>query len=175
MVGRSKRSAITILNSRDFSLPMRTIFPIVLSVLTLVFSGCGPGSNEPPTVSVKGTVTLGGKPLEGANVYYFSEQYSSAGKTDAAGVYELTKGALPGENTVYISKISVPEGALADSDGGVDEGQLMAMAGDPALARSKSGPKEIVPVKYSDPSKTELTITVPESGTEAADFALEAK
>ena len=150
------------------------LIPIVLIGLTVFCVGCGSPSNETPTVGVRGAVTMGGKPLEGANVYFINGQYSSSGKTDAEGVYELSGGTVAGENIVYITKLSIPEGA-AGSDGAIDEGQLMAMAGDPSVAHSKAGPKQLLPAKYSDPGKTELTFAVPESGTDAADFSLDAK
>lgn len=172
MTGREKRPVIAVLFSRQGSSMRFT--NIVLIGLTVICVGCGSPTDQTPTVGVKGTVTLGGKPLEGADVYFINGQYSGSGKTDATGVYTLSGGAVTGENTVYISKLSVPEGA-AGSDGAIDEGQLMAMAGDPSVSNSKTGPKQLVPAKYSDPGKTELKFAVPDSGAEAADFALDAK
>lgn len=148
---------------------------VLLMLLAVACAGCGSPSAGPSTVSVQGTVTLDGKPVEGADVCFINGQFSSTAKTDAAGVYELAGGAIPGPNTVYISKLSIPEGAMAGMEGAIDEGQMMAMAGDPALARSKKGPKQLLPPRYSDPGKTELTVAVPEAGIQAADFALKSK
>ncbi|QDS89582.1 hypothetical protein EC9_37820 [Rosistilla ulvae] len=150
-------------------------YNVIMMLVAAACAGCGSPSTGPSTVSVQGTVTLDGKPVEGADVYFISGQFSSSAKTDAAGVYDLVGGAIPGPNTVYISKLSIPAGAMAGIDGAIDEGQMMAMAGDPALARSKSGPKQLLPPRYSDPGKTELKVSVPDAGGEAIDFGLESK
>ncbi|QDV69936.1 hypothetical protein Poly24_36540 [Rosistilla carotiformis] len=150
-------------------------FNVILILLALLCAGCDSSSTGPATVSVQGTVTLDGAPVEGANVYFINGQFSSSAKTDASGAYVLSEGAIAGPNTVYISKLSIPEGAMVGADGAIDEGQMMAMAGDPALANSKSGPKELLPARYSDPGKTELNLSVPEEGSEAANFELVSK
>lgn len=73
--------------------------------------GCG-GQSYPPTSPVSGTVTLDGKPVEGATVTFVpndSKLRPAAGVTDSSGKYTLTSfrsgdGAMPGEYKVTVSK-----------------------------------------------------------------------
>lgn len=75
----------------------------------LLLAGCG--GSGPELGKVKGTVTLGGQPLEEAEVTFQPTAKGtapSAGTTDADGRYELmytfdTKGAVPGEHIVTIT------------------------------------------------------------------------
>ncbi len=55
--------------------------------------------------TVAGTVTLGGKPLADAEVYFYTDKFTGFGKTNAEGKYILAQGAAIGPNKVYISKI----------------------------------------------------------------------
>lgn len=141
-------------------------------------SGCGGGgSGGPKTVRVSGTVTLQGKPLEGASVYFMSEKFSGFGKTNAEGHYELVQGAIPGTNKVYISKLELPAGVILDPEAGMDLEQLKAAAAgaenDQSAGGAKTkGPKEFVPEEYSNPQKSKLTFPVPPEGTTSADFRL---
>lgn len=80
-----------------------TFFGIAIALLLCV-PGCG-GSDFPRTAPVSGTVTLKGKPIEGAEVYFVHEKLVAMATTDKDGHYELVQGAVPGENKVYFSKI----------------------------------------------------------------------
>ncbi|GDY10035.1 hypothetical protein LBMAG52_35210 [Planctomycetia bacterium] len=144
-----------------------------------MLSGCGSGggSDGPKTARVSGTVTVQGKPLEGASVYFMSEKFSAFGKTNAEGHYELVQGAVPGDNKVYISKLELPPGVKLDPEAGIDLEQLKAAAAgaenDPSGKGPKiQGPKELVPEEFSNPQKSKLTFPVPAGGTTSADFRL---
>ena len=87
----------------------------IFVILTL--AGCG-GNSE--LASVTGTVTLDGKPLEGAQVVFAptSSGATAYGRTDAKGRYEMMfsdseKGAWLGENIVRISTEDVGTGDSA--------------------------------------------------------------
>ena len=147
----------------------------MLSAACVAVSGCVPSSNGPETVPVAGVVMMNGQPVEGATVQFIAGQFSSSGLTDPEGKFSLDPGAIVGENKVLISKLSVPAGMSAGPDGEIDEGQLMAMAGDPAMAASKNAPKQLIPSQYSDPAQATLLFVVPEEGSQSADFALDAK
>jgi hypothetical protein len=89
----------------------RTIWTLCLAT-TLV--GCG-GNDD--LASVRGKVTLDGKPLEGAQVVFapVSEGATSYGRTDSSGNYVMMfsdkdKGAWLGENVVRISTEDVGTG-----------------------------------------------------------------
>jgi hypothetical protein len=140
----------------------RSALMFVVFVLTaVVTSGCGGGSKV-ETAKVSGTVQLDGKPLDGAEVNFVAEEYAGIATTDSSGNFELE--AQPGENTVFISKY---EGA----DPSFDETMISESdTGGPA-----EGPKQMVPEKYSDASKTELKFTVPDDGSTDANFDLSTK
>ena len=80
---------------------------LALALASLLIAGCG---SESDLAKVKGKVTLGGQPLEGATVTFQPTEDGgapSAGQTDAKGRYTLmftfdTPGVQPGEHSVSI-------------------------------------------------------------------------
>jgi hypothetical protein len=82
------------------------------AILLTILVGCG-GSNGPKLFKVSGKVTLDGKPLPDAQIWFLpilkaNEQLrSAAATTDSAGYYSLyssdRRGALPGTYKVTIS------------------------------------------------------------------------
>lgn len=131
----------------------RNVLQVVVIGAALSVLGCGSG-----TPSVSGTVTLDGKPIEGATVTFTPDSKdgsgigASYGKTDAQGRYSLRtvsgdkSGAVVGKHKVTISK--------ASSDPNNPEGAA----------------KEWIPSRYN--SKSELTFDVSSSGSDKADFEL---
>lgn len=133
----------------------RCAWAVVLLAVGVV--GCGGGGRA----SVSGTVTLDGKPAEGATVTFTPQSKdgggvgASYGKVDASGRYTLQtvvgdhRGAAVGRHKVTISLSKAnpqnPEGAA----------------------------KEQIPAKYND--RSELTFEVPSGGTDKADFDLKSK
>jgi hypothetical protein len=143
----------------------------------LLLFGCGSGAPAPPkTVPVSGTVYLNGEPLAGAEVRFIREGFSSFGETGADGRFELVQGAVPGQNTVSVSKIEGGSGIELDPESGMDAGQLEAMRmgteGTPGATSVPELPRQLIPAKYSDPSTSKLTYPVPEGGTTSADLRL---
>jgi hypothetical protein len=137
-----------------------------------LFSGCGEsGPDAPDTASVSGTVTLNGDPVVGAEVSFIGKEFVGYGKTDDDGKYTLAQGAVVGENLVTISKIEGEAGMEMDPDEGMDEGQFEAAAGGD-LDAVDVGPKQLIPVEFSDVEKSKLTFNVPTGGTSSADFTL---
>ena len=72
--------------------------------------GCSGGGALPELAKVQGTVTLDGKPLEDAEVYFIPtfEARGSIGRTNGEGVYSLKfddahTGAAVGEHSVRIA------------------------------------------------------------------------
>lgn len=142
-----------------------------LILMTMMLVGCGSGDNKPPTVRVSGVVTIGGKPVEGVEVHFESDKFSSFGKTDAEGKYRLVQGATVGENRVYLSKMTggPTNGATQD---GIDEYQLQMMAEANGGKVAPNVPVQTIPAEYSDKSKSKLTYTVPSGGATDANFDL---
>ena len=134
---------------------------VVCLVCLAVGSGCFAKPKGPQPVPVSGKITLDLKPLQGARVTFDSDQRPAVGITSTDGSFKLSLGALPGDYRV----------AVGDPPG--SGGMTRPMA---APADGKPEPVPVVlPLKYSDPQKTELKFTVPPSGTTAADFSLTTK
>lgn len=129
---------------------MNPIFRNLLLILCCfccisLINGCG-SSDRPELGQVQGTVTLGGKPLEGARITFMPKKTrGGSAVTDAAGRYQLIylrdiPGAPIGQHKVFLSKL-------------VEE-------------------HESIPEKYSNPDTTELTAEV-KAGSNTIDFNLE--
>jgi len=115
-------------------------------------------------VPATGRVTVAGKPLAGATVRFLPTIQSTGGReasavTDESGRYEMStlvpgvspdesKGVVPGEYVVAISRVAMPDGAPAPPDI-IDEND--------AIAR---GARQHVPEKYTDPENSPLQATV---------------
>lgn len=155
------------------------IFSGVLSVsMAFILNGCGgEESSGPVTVPVSGTLFMDNKPLADAEVNFLFEGFTGTGKTDAEGKFQLVQGAVVGENKVFITKWDGDKFEI-NPDEGMDEGQFEAM-NDPAIgsggAPAPSGPKQLIPARFSDPVKTEIKFPVPEGGTDKADLRIQSK
>lgn len=136
----------------------------ILVILCVAMGGCNRAVDVPKsqTLPVKGTVTLDGKPLAGAQVMFMTGDPPSlfAGTTDSSGAYQLQGrgSSLQGECKVTVSQFLKPDGApLA-----------------PGETPADTGAAEQLPAKYSQFDQTTLSATVgAEGGT--FDFALESK
>jgi hypothetical protein len=139
----------------------------VAAIIGLAICGCGRASSAPKiqTLPIKGTVTLDGKPLPGANVVFMAADPPVAfvGTTKGDGTYELQgaegrAGNIQGDYKVTISRMVKPDGSE------LAPGEMPAIV----------GAVEKLPPKYSRLNSTILTKPVPaEGGT--FDFALESK
>lgn len=153
---------------------MKNVFcQIVLFVLGLTtLAGCGStvaaGPDPATFVSVKGLVTLDGKPLEGAMVVFFPQE-SKMGDganavTSASGEYELktngASGAVPGSYRVLISRLVDPFGK--------------PVIATPETPPANVGARESLPTRYSDYAMTILKIKV-STQAETFDFKLTSK
>lgn len=122
-----------------------------------VIAGCG-GDSGPEGVPVSGVVTLNGEPLEGADINFLHEKHPVGMITGKEGKYRIPIPVVPGEYKVTISKLkgleNIPEGLA-----------IGTVPGD------KNHP-ETLPPHYSNPQLTKLKFTVPEQGTEFANFDL---
>ncbi|NQT37837.1 MAG: carboxypeptidase regulatory-like domain-containing protein [Planctomycetes bacterium] len=133
---------------------------LLLTLALLVAAGCGGESY--PLAQVSGTVTLDGKPLPEARVFFepkrkgenINSGFGSTATTNEQGRFQLTSlggdsGAVIGEHYVLIRTIRGEEGP---------NGQVVIVS------------REKLPSRYHDQST--LIFTVPPDGTEQADFAL---
>lgn len=126
-----------------------------LALLSLI-AGCGKEETGPKRVTLAGTVTLDGQPLEGADIVFFNDKDEVGMITGTGGKYNIPIGAIPGDYKVTVSKLEgmeqVPEGV--------------------AMAPSADANPETLPDQFSNRALTKLTFKVPEEGTEAANFDL---
>jgi hypothetical protein len=134
------------------------VYGVVLAAGLVAIAGCDSGSAV-KTVEVSGAVKMDSQPLAGAEVNFVAGQYAGIATTGADGQFKLN--AQPGENKVYIQKY--PEGYDPTMTTGSD------------TPGASSGPKQLVPEKYSDPLKSELKFTVPDGGANNADFQITSK
>ncbi len=140
--------------------------------------GCaGKPPSSPSAVKkapVSGTVTLSGKPLVDAEVYFFTEKFTGFAKTDEEGKYILAQGAAIGANKVYISKFEggTAVAAAADPTLELNDPTQTEIANQSQAASGKKGPKQLIPPQFSSEKTTKLTFDVPEGGVKDADFNL---
>lgn len=133
------------------------------ALLAAFVCGCGrKGPNTPDPVPVSGTVTLDGKPLAHATVFFRPEGdkmgTGSTAVTDSSGHYELVtrygeqtrKGAVPGKYRVYFSQMVGPDGKPVTLDADKPPADV--------------GARESLPLHLSDPQQTQETAQVGESG-----------
>ncbi len=142
----------------------------VAAVLLLAGTGCS------RLVKVEGTVTLDGKPLEGATVTFVpasGEGKAVGGSTDKDGVFRLTTdkygdGIARGEYNVVIT-ITMPPPPNPGIDTSMTSKEAMAL-GFKAMKKQQEEWKKLgkklpeIPADYQDASKTPLKVHVPPDG-----------
>lgn len=133
--------------------------------------GCSKATAEDPNGrTATGTITYQGKAVAGALVTFRSASESAFGQTDAEGKYKLRtgKGEKVPLGAYQVSVVKQESSAVAATSFNPDEyvppEQLQAT---PAAA-----PKDLLPAKYGDAAKSNLTATVTADGKNEFDFAL---
>ena len=129
--------------------------------------GCGAKGDHGflnDVVPATGRVTLNGEALPGATIRFVPAIGSAGGReamaiTDQSGGYEMStlvpglspdesKGVVPGEYAVAISRVAMPDGAPPPADI-IDENDAIS-----------KGAKQSVPAEYTDPGTSPLKVTV---------------
>ena len=144
---------------------LRSLVALLIGAFTL---GCSP-SNPLGTAPVGGKVTYNGQPVAGATVSFVpdGDGRPATAITGADGAYNLTTlnwpGAVPGQYTVLVRKTDV---ALASN-------QPVSMEDAVKLnARPPPPPKELLPPKYADATKSPLKAEVKKGQKNAVDLQL---
>lgn len=144
---------------------------------SMVLVGCG--SNLPSTVPVTGTVTLDGKPVEGASVSFLSsENVVATGITDASGKYSLktivgeqmAEGAVPGTHSIGVAK-STGQGVDAATTPEEMKAMTTQMMTTPTNA-PEFKQTHIIPQKYNNPMMSNLKAEVTQGGTNEVNLEL---
>lgn len=156
---------------------MRPTFSLVFLAMTVSVTGCGGGGAEggKPVFAASGTVTMFGKPLEGATVSFApqGDQPTAFGTTDSDGNFTLTTykygdGAAEGKFKVLVSKTAVA--ASGDLDEGEDH-DAPPQSHDAAMAEGASA--ALVPPKYSKAADTPFSAEVKSGADNVFTFELE--
>jgi hypothetical protein len=128
------------------------MFALALGLPLVAATGCQKSHAAPmQKIPVQGTVTLDGKPLEGAEVAFTTSLLSTfTAETAADGSFQLAgaPAVCSGPCKVTISKFVMPPGKTAQ----------------PNLSPQLQGARQIIPRRYSDTLYTTLSINVPEGG-----------
>jgi hypothetical protein len=157
-------------------------FPCLFGLLvTCALVGCG--SDLPKTVPVTGTVTLDGKPLEGATVNLISDEGSLAagGVTDESGNFSLrttvgdkmVDGAKVGTHKVAVTKTS-SSGPAIEMDIEERKKMMEQMTTNPAIT-SDVKVQDLVPAKYKNPLQSGLVANVTQEGPNQITLELTSK
>jgi hypothetical protein len=137
-------------------------------VAVLLCLGCGQ-SNPLGTVPVGGKVTYNGQAVDAATVSFIpdGDGRPATAKTGSDGTYNLNTldwpGAVPGPYTVVVRKSDV---ALASTQPVTMEEALKLNN------RPPPPPKELLPAKYSDATKSPLKVEVKKGPKNAIDLPL---
>jgi len=140
-------------------------FCVLAAVLSV---GCGQ-RNPLGTVPVSGTVTYNGQPVEAATVSFIpdGDGRPATAITAADGSYNLAtlnwQGAVPGAYTAVVRKTDM---ALASTQPVTMEDALKLNN------RPPPAPKELLPAKYADASRSPLKVEVKKGQKNAIDLPL---
>ncbi len=135
----------------------------------LLSAGCS-GGGLTGLYPVRGTVTLNGKPLEGATITFVGkgDLRPATAISGSDGKYELftldSPGAQPGSYSVVVQKMEAPAEA-STADAGFDaQGRDLSMVQAAANVGKGAGKsKDLVPPKYLNPETTPLNFEVKNS------------
>jgi hypothetical protein len=137
---------------------MKRYYFIIILLISLAFSGCMTKPyTGPKTYFVNGTITLDGRPLEGADIQFLPKENAgeiAVGKSVSAGNFKLSsiqglpeQGAMAGIYTVIVSKTETVQ---------LPKPKIDPVSGDSVTQISK----ELLPAIYQDPIKTPLEVTI---------------
>lgn len=132
----------------------------------LTLAGCG-GDGRPSLVPVEGTITLNGETLAEAQIGFLpvdqgdykrpSNAISDASGKFRIGTYGKDDGIPVGKYKVTVTKVEMmgepPEGFNPE---------------DPAASSRPTKQKRIVPIEYSDPNESGITVEVTSEGLQPA-------
>ncbi len=157
------------------------LYRISAAILLFPFiTGCNQADDGlPKTVPAKGKVVVDGTPIEGAVIVLMQDTGSNfaRGITDRNGDFSLDsfeskKGAVPGSYKATISKTVTVEKATKMSASLMEEAKAAAGGDDSMLNASWVND---LPNKYSNPTTSGLTVTIPDTGASDLKFELSRK
>jgi len=158
---------------------LRSILVSTCIVSLILLAGCKTRDrgNIPQTAPVSGTVTLDGKPVDGATVVFVptgTPAYGAYAITDSSGRFtlkssETVTGAVPGGYLVQVTKL------VPDTSGSVvvtpEEAEHEAQAKG-SSSTAGGGTKNALPEKYANPKTSGIEVTVPAEGIQNLEIKL---
>ncbi|HID21451.1 MAG TPA: carboxypeptidase regulatory-like domain-containing protein [Planctomycetaceae bacterium] len=158
----------------------RLVLAVVLAIGVCYVAGCSRGPERPKTYPVTGTVTLDGKPVEGATVVFVPKEEgtgrAATGVTDSNGKYSLGTfasgdGVIPGEYLIKITKYRPPSTQQPPVGDEEDEESEMRAFLEAQQGTQQTQTESELPVKYSNEQTSGLFFTV-EAKDNTFDIAL---
>jgi hypothetical protein len=160
---------------------------VAAACLLVGLVGCSGGGGSLNSAAVTGTVTRGGKPVEGAMVSFVPQGQGARaafGTTDASGRFSLTTlkpgdGAMPGLYGVTVEKASATAPASAPTPGldpTTPEGMAAARAAyesSKATGNQSQKPTDLLPEKFKAVATSGLKADVQAAG--GNDFTFDLK
>jgi len=136
---------------------------IPVLILSLTLSACGGGpSDTPPMAPVKGVVTLDGKPLTTGTIQFTPDKdRGTTGRMALGGIKEDGTFELMGDGAQvghHLVSIECYESSAFDPNQPVNQ-----------------APKSLIPLKYTDPKKSEITAQVQAGEENHFTFELKSK
>lgn len=154
----------------------RRILPVVLGSILTATLGCG--AKYPDTAVVRGTVTVGNRPLESGRIIFFPQRGNQATGEIVDGNYELRTfapgdGAVPGNYRVTISAVQILRGKPREVSAppGASQEQIRSLMMEAASEQLRWH----APQRYSVLSQTTLVAEVVADKENRIDFALDTK
>lgn len=157
--------------SRSASLRYPALGLFIALAGCVLVAGCSKGSQRPKTYPVTGTVTLNGKPVEGATVTFVPKEpatgtpppQAASAVTDANGRYAIGTfatgdGAIPGEYLVKVTKYRVPQ-AQQPQAGEDPQSEMQAFLQYQA-GQQQAKPLNELPARYENEKTSGLFVTV---------------
>jgi len=158
---------------------------LCLLSLVLLSQGCTGGDetgDRAKVFPVTGKITLSGAPVVGAAVTFSpkGQQPVALGRTNDSGTYTLTTydagdGASEGEYTVLVTKAGGSSGSESTpAPAHQTSGPVLLQAHKAGKRGAKKGDDSgsLLPAKYGDRAKTDLSATVKSEGENKFDFDL---
>jgi len=153
---------------------MKAAFALTGLVISMATGCSGDPAYGPPLAPVFGTVTLDGRPLEGATIVFMpkGDGTMSMAVSDPAGKYVMRtgsgrEGAVVGEHNVTVQlAIGPPPAPVTPVDDGLAPALPNEIPGGAAAAVKKPAAKTtfVVPEKYGKAETSGLGTTVPDGG-----------
>lgn len=141
---------------------------IAAAVIAVAAAGLVWNEMPPSLVSVTGTVTVDGKPLDAVEVYFWP-----SGRQDKSDRQYRTATAITDANGRFVLKGFSGESGIAQGNYKVTFSRLVArgrpVAGDTRKS-TRDGAKQSIPTRYLEPGQTPIDATVSSS---QRDFAFE--